>query len=82
MTGENESSGWDAALEDGLGLPVGQDLGALLGFDSPDEADGEPSLDADGVVADLLLGDGAGLVDAGFEAASGILEVGDDFDEG
>lgn len=82
MTGENASSAWDAALDDGLGLHGGLDFGALLGFDSPGDEDGATSVDADEVVADLLLGDGVGLVDAGVEAAGEILDVGDDFDEG
>lgn len=81
MSGETGSAGWSGELEADVGLSAGLDVAALLGFESGQDDGGESSpVDLADVVAGLGL-DGGGL-GAGFDAATDLLDVGEDLNDG
>lgn len=81
MSGETESVGWGGDLEAEVGLSAGLDFAALLGFESDQDEGGESSsVDLADVAAGIGL-DGGGL-GAGFDAATDLLDVGEDLNDG
>lgn len=80
MSGETGSAGWSGELEADVGLSAGLDVAALLGFESGQDDGGESSsVDLADVAAGLGLDGGLG---AGFDAATDLLDVGEDLNDG